>query len=58
MIYIDASAKDWSAIDGAGRFTKARAKEIVEGFGDDADGLLVVDSTAPLPGPMVSQAAE
>lgn len=58
QLYIDASAKDWSAIDGAGRFTKARAQEIIDGFGDDADGLLVVDSAAPLPGPMVSQAAE
>ncbi|KQX18396.1 MULTISPECIES: hypothetical protein [unclassified Sphingomonas] len=58
QLYIDQTGKDWSAFADCGRFTKARAQEIIDSFGDDADGLQIVDSAGPLPGPLVSEAAE
>jgi hypothetical protein len=57
-LYIDGSGKDWAIFEGCGKFTRARAQEIVDSFGDDADGLQVVDSAGPLPGNMISEAAE
>ncbi|MBO9380434.1 hypothetical protein GG804_27090 [Sphingomonas histidinilytica] len=57
-LYIDPTGKDWAAFADCGRFTRARAQEIIDSFGEDADGLQIVDSAGPLPGPMVSEAAE
>lgn len=57
-LYIYADGKDWADFPDCGRFSRDRAQEIVDGFGDDSDGLLIVDTNGPLPGPMVSEAAE
>jgi hypothetical protein len=58
QLYIDGTGKDWSAFAGCGRFTRAAAQEIIDDYGDQADGLLIVDTAGPLPGPLVSEAAE
>ena len=58
QLYIDGTGKDWAAFADCGRFTRAAAQEIIDDYGDQADGLLIVDTAGPLPGPLVSEAAE